>query len=263
MSLTNKIRRELSFKLAAMAVSKNVPAISTAVDSINAQFAAAHIAFVDALMPEVPRSRWPELMQQGVLKPTSGLGTTLRHPVELKDDEEGQCRYETTTLGYATTTYTTPYKDIETLLTAMSNTRTSTLYLSHHGGSTLYVKFIPRYPQVLPQADSVTDINLHMLHPSRVAELTTEQRTRLESLAPLTEQAASVTKAWLDLVVSALQYRKEVYDLLCSCKNRKQLEDVFPEAAKLLPPVAPKRNEVAPAELAANVRRRLVEGVPS
>ena len=260
MSLTNKIRRELSFKLAAMAVSKNVPAISTAVDSINAQFAAAHIAFVDALMPEVPRSRWPELMQQGVLKPTSGLGTELRHPVE---SEEGPCHYETSSLGYASTQYNTTHEDVQLLLTAMSNTRTSTLYLSHHGGSSLYVKFVPRYPQVLPQVDSATDINLFMLHPSRVGGLTTEQRTRLESLAPLTEQAASVTKKWIELIVSGLRYREEVYDLLSSCKTRKQLEDVFPEAAKLLPPVAPKRNEVAPVELAANVRRRLVEGVPS
>lgn len=260
MSLTNKIRRELSFKLAAMAVSKNVPAISADVDSINAQFAAVHIAFVDALMPEVPRSRWPELMQQGVLKPTSGLDTELRHPVER---EEGPCHYETSHLGYASTRYTTTHEDVQLLLTAMSNTRTSSLYLSHRGVSTLYVKFVPRYPQVLPQVDSAAGIDLFMLHPSRVGDLTTEQRARLESLAPLTEQAASVTKKWIDLVVSALQYREEVYALLCSCKTRKQLEDVFPEAAKLLAPVAPKRNEVAPAELAANVRRRLVEGVPS
>lgn len=260
MSLTNKIRRELSFKLAAMAVSKNVPAINAAVDELNAKFAETHAAYVETLLPEVPRSRWAELIQDGVLMPTGGLRLEVRHPVER---EEGPCRYKTISLGYASAQYSPTHEDVRLLLAAMSNTRTSSLCLSHHGCSSMYVRFIPRYCKSLPQVASAMDINLFMLHPTQCHALSPAQRTRLEALAPLTEQAATITKGWLELVVSALQYREEVYALLCSCKTRKQLEDVFPEAAKLLAPVAPKRNEVVPAELAASVRRRLVEGVPS
>lgn len=263
MSLTNKIRRELSFKLAAMAISKHVPAINAAVDELNAKFSAVHIALVDALMPEVPRSRWPELMQQGVLKPTGGLGTDVKSAIELEEGQEGPCRAMSDTLGYATITYSTTHEDVQALINNLGSTRGSSLWFHHFGGSSVYIKFSPRYAQVLPQVDSAADISLYMLHPSRVEGLTTEQRVRLEGLEPLVMEASAVTKKWLEIVVSGLKYREEVYDLLCSCKTRKQLEDVFPEAAKLLAPVAPKRNEVAPAELAANVRRRLVEGVPS
>lgn len=260
MSLTNKIRRELSFKLAARALSKNIPAFNKAVDKLNAKFSEIHATCIETLLPEVPRSRWAELIQEGVLKPTGGSGLEVRHAVERG---EGPCAYKTVTLGYASADYSTDHETVFALLNAMGVIRSNSLLFSHHGGSTLYIKFSPKYAQPFPQVDSATDINLSMLHPTRCHALSTAHRTRLESLAPLVEEASAITKAWLDIIVSGLRYREEVYDLLSSCKTRKQLEDVFPEAAKLLPPVAPKRNEVAPVELAANVRRRLVEGVPS
>jgi hypothetical protein len=127
----------------------------------------------------------------------------------------------------------------------------------------LVTTFCPKYPSVMPKFGGCNDIRLYRLESENVGQLTPIAKARLTALAPLVAAADTLSKLCHDLLTQSLEYRRQVHDLLLTCKTRKQLEAIFPEAAAMLPPEVVKRNEILPAELAKNVRRRLLEGVPS
>lgn len=56
--------------------------------------------------------------------------------------------------------------------------------------------------------------------------------------------------------------RAQAMDVLQACRTSRQVEDLFPEAAKLLPQPVKNGKALAPTELAANVRNMLNQGVP-
>ncbi|AVK28929.1 hypothetical protein CSB85_3712 [Pseudomonas aeruginosa] len=67
----------------------------------------------------------------------------------------------------------------------------------------------------------------------------------------------------LESVVEAgLAFRSQAMDVLLACRTSRQVEDLFPEAAKLLPQPVKQDKALAPTELAANVRSMLSKGVP-
>ncbi|MCY1461710.1 hypothetical protein D9M71_793930 [compost metagenome] len=64
------------------------------------------------------------------------------------------------------------------------------------------------------------------------------------------------------MITAAVNFRRQAMDVLLACKTSRQLEDLFPEAAKLLPRPVKATQSVAPTELAANVRNMLAQGIP-
>lgn len=76
---------------------------------------------------------------------------------------------------------------------------------------------------------------------------------------PMGELCADIN----EVISAALDFRKQALELLRACRTSKQLEELFPEAMRFLPAKAQeKRQDIAPVELAANVRSMLNKGVP-
>ncbi|HGP4433008.1 TPA: hypothetical protein ACLMYU_005291 [Pseudomonas aeruginosa] len=76
---------------------------------------------------------------------------------------------------------------------------------------------------------------------------------------PMGELCADIN----EVIRAALDFRKQALELLRACRTSKQLEELFPEAMRFLPAKAQeKRQDIAPVELAANVRSMLNKGVP-
>lgn len=76
---------------------------------------------------------------------------------------------------------------------------------------------------------------------------------------PIGELCADIN----EVIRAALDFHKQALELLRACCTSKQLEELFPEAMRFLPAKAQERKQdLAPVELAANVRSMLNKGVP-
>ncbi|EMO9523705.1 hypothetical protein RJ634_006291 [Pseudomonas aeruginosa] len=64
------------------------------------------------------------------------------------------------------------------------------------------------------------------------------------------------------VIEAAIAFRAQAMSVLLACRTSRQVEDLFPEAAKLLPQPVKEERALAPTELAANVRNMLSQGVP-
>ncbi|MCY1309652.1 hypothetical protein D9M70_597680 [compost metagenome] len=106
-------------------------------------------------------------------------------------------------------------------------------------------------------------IRENYLEPENVDRCTPEHRELIKALIPRAKRAKELTGRMLEILEEALVYRGECLDLLNACRTRKQLEELFPEAAALLPAPEPKVKALVPTELAAKVRKQLKEGVPA
>lgn len=72
----------------------------------------------------------------------------------------------------------------------------------------------------------------------------------------------AVDKLLREVIAEAAKFRVECEAVLFSCKTLKQLEDLFPEAAKLIPQPERKRTDLIPVEAAKALRLKLAAGVP-
>jgi hypothetical protein len=265
MTLTNKIRLELSFKISVQAMGKHAAAFNKQVVELNKKFTEAHVAYIEAVMPELPRKRWAELIQRGVLAGRISTSTTVRNPNREKD---GSLTQSASSLGYVDTYKTLAGTDLNLFRECLEGAgkwsgSLTALCLRSNYNDKLTVNYQHYFGSTLPTTNESECISLYKLEPEHIGSLSPASRTRLEALKPLVSAVDALAKNWAKTISDALDYQGEVYSLLLSCRTRKQLEDVFPEAAKMLAPVPPKRSEIVPAELIANVRRRLVEGVPA
>lgn len=70
-------------------------------------------------------------------------------------------------------------------------------------------------------------------------------------------------KEWFRKIYqAAIQCYRQTMAVLSSCRTSRQLENIFPEAAKMLPQPEKKiTNEVAPVELIANIQTMLKSGI--
>lgn len=76
---------------------------------------------------------------------------------------------------------------------------------------------------------------------------------------PMGELCADIN----EVIRAALDFHKQALELLRACRTSRQLEELFPEAMRFLPAKAQERKQdLAPVELAANVRSMLNKGVP-
>ncbi|MNN95063.1 hypothetical protein D3C81_2138080 [compost metagenome] len=79
----------------------------------------------------------------------------------------------------------------------------------------------------------------------------------------LCKEGSKVQADLLAIFTAAYEFREKASDILNSCRTSAQLEQLFPEAAKLLPqPVKRRSNELAPVELVQSVRGLMEKGVP-
>lgn len=64
------------------------------------------------------------------------------------------------------------------------------------------------------------------------------------------------------LTKTILEFHRKTMMVLSSCRTAKQMRDLFPEGAKLLPKPVERTTDLAPKELAESVTKMIQQGVP-
>ncbi|MCY1296930.1 hypothetical protein D9M71_714370 [compost metagenome] len=84
----------------------------------------------------------------------------------------------------------------------------------------------------------------------------------VEPNGALAKQAAKLHAELKEVFAAAEKFRDQVWTILLSVRTSRQLVDLFPEAAALLPQPVKNEQAVAPVELVDSVRGMLNKGVP-
>lgn len=232
-TITNAMRDKVADKLTLQAVAQHGPRIAAYLAALNDQFWTQHRAKVDAL-PGLCELNWAELIQAGAV-----AATATCEPYYLKP-RDGQEPRETQLVAV----YKEHKADARNALVAKVLGSTAFEGVSQHLASQSY--------------EGHWVLNL---------KSTTGAVPRLTKMAVITDPAlesmALMVCADLSAVVeAAIAFRAQAMDVLQACRTSRQVEDLFPEAAKLLPQPVKNEKALAPTELAANVRNMLSKGVP-
>jgi hypothetical protein len=226
--LSKDLRAQLLGQLVQKAVSKHGARIGAELKSINAEFWSCHVERVKALLG-VPQGQWAGLMQAGLL--------TSVYSGEPSVSSSGN------PINF--TTYWREENRIEVWNMVLRG--------KEFAGVAEFIKY-PRHSHLRlaltlkSQAGALPNIN-------GMFELAADANI-VKRMAAVQDDLEPVFKAAEDFHAKA----KEVLD---ACRSTAQLENLFPEAAKLLPKRAEdKVKALAPVGLANTVRAMLEKGIP-
>ncbi|MCP1651825.1 hypothetical protein [Pseudomonas nitroreducens] len=233
-TITQAMREEVADQLTLQAVAQHGPRIAADLAALNDQFWSKHRAAVEAL-PGLDKKHWGDLILAGA------LAAVVKCDVEYMRPREGK---EPTRCA------------VHLIYREYKNDQRNAL-----------VKRIidsPAYESVKPfvckNAHGDSHWALRLTNPSgsvpRLNGMDVLSEPTHETLALLcSEDLQGVMKG-------AEAFRAQAMDVLLACRTSRQVEDLFPEAAKLLPQPVKTERALAPTELAANVRGMLNAGVP-
>lgn len=226
--LSKELRAQLLRQLVQKAVAKHGARIGAELKAINEEFWSCHVDRVRVLL-DVPQNRWPELMQSGLLATVySGEPNveSLGNPVLFSHAWREDYRMEVWSMAISGPEFSAVRNLIKR---PRHSSRQLGLTLESTGGSV---------PMLRGMFELARDSNL------------------VQRMIAVQVDLAAVFQAAEDFHAKA----KEVLD---ACKTTRQLESLFPEAAKLLPKRAEdKVKALAPVGLANAVRAMLEKGVP-
>ncbi|TLX52874.1 hypothetical protein DN826_21385 [Stutzerimonas nosocomialis] len=232
-SITNVMRDKVADQLTVQAVAQHGPRIASDLAALNQQFWAKHVAAVEAL-PGLSKKHWAELIQAGAVTATASCQPTYMQPRKDNDPSEQQLvavyKHHKEEARNALV-----YKVLES--PAFEGVGR---YLDQHRYNYHWIIALKSPTGAVPrlnQMNLITD-------------------PALESLALL------VCSELTGVIDAAVAFRAQAMDVLQACRTSRQVEDLFPEAAKLLPRPVKNEKALAPTELAANVRNMLNQGVP-
>lgn len=261
MTITKEIRRVLALTLTTQAMQKHAEALDKQVIELNKQFTNIHRCHLKDLLPGVSFESWPLMLQEKVANPVKYL--SYRVATWSADAGHGS-----KALGRVTSEVPVPdgftygLKDALLRQLGWTNVLSSMPINRHHHTSRMEVQFLAHLEEVMPVFHGHDSIELPAQEVASPAPL--EKLTRGELLRRLVPTVEALARRWMDILTEACEYHDQIQQLLEACRTRKQLQDLFPEAAELLPqPEAKKGTGLAPVELAAKVRRMLREGVPA
>jgi hypothetical protein len=264
MNLTKAIRTELAEKLMIKAIEKHADPMGAEAERLNNALETAHRARLAAAMPEVPPSRYAALIQAGILAYTASGAETIYYPVRRED---GSLTTRSESPGQAVIGKVS--EEVRDLLrgTALKGSKWAKFFhyfsvgcYSHSMEARLEME--PRLSCSLPDFKGRHYVRLDAQEPENIAGWSEESLDYMQAVEPIFEQAKKLARAAAEVFRQGLEYREEVMDLLQACKTDKQLRELFPEAASLLPAPVVKQRALVPTELAAKVRKQLKEGVP-
>lgn len=232
-TITHAMRDEVADKLTLLAVAQHGPRIAADLEALNSQFWAKHCGAVDAL-PGLDKAYWADLIQVGAVTATATCEPHYLKPRESGEPKETQLvavykehKADARNALAAKVLGSTAFEGVSRYLASQRYEGNWVLNLKSPTGA------VPRLTKMAVIADPV-----------------------LESLALLAcADLAGVVEA-------AIAFRAQAMSVLLACRTSRQVEDLFPEAAKLLPQPVKDERALAPTELAANVRNMLSQGVP-
>lgn len=227
-TITNEMREKVADQLTVKAVQKHAKPIAKAIDKMRSTFWDAHAKNVDKIL-QIDRSRWPELIQQGLLTSisrvelrVSGKGEVFRIMPNRRDAKD-EAMHKVGRMVLLTPEFASVWKHMR-----YDNYSYLCLHLDNESGS------VPR-------------LNSMEYFPEDHALIAATLKVRSDILA---------------IFAAAYEFREKAMAILSSCRTARQLEELFPEAAKLLPRPVKRTNELAPVELVESVRGLMEKGVP-
>ena len=233
-TITQAMREVVADQLTLQAVAQHGPRIAADLEALNEQFWSKHNAAVEAL-PGLDKKHWADLIVAGA------LAAAVKCDVYYMKPRDGM---EPTRCG---------------------------LHLIFHEykadqRNALVQKIIdsPAYERVKPFLNRNAHYDRHWSLRLTNPNGSVPRLVGMDVLSdPIHETLALLCAQELQGVMKGAEaFRAQAMDVLLACRTSRQVEDLFPEAAKLLPQPVKIEKAVAPTELAANVRGMLNAGVP-
>lgn len=232
-NITNAMRDKVADQLTLQAVAQHGPRIAADLAALNKQFWANHRAAVEAL-PGLSKKHWPDLILAGAVTATASCTPTYMQP------REGEEPYEQKLVAVRKI-----YKeDARNALVA------KVLGSTTFQGVSRYLERERYEGHWIIDLQSPTGGVPRLHYMERITD------PALESLALL------ICSELAGVIDAAVAFREQAMSVLQACRTSRQVEDIFPEAAKLLPQPVKNNKALAPTELAASVRNMLSQGVP-
>lgn len=265
MTLTKAIRAELAGKLTIKAIEKHATKLGSEAENLGKAMEDAHRTHLLTVMPEVSPSRYSELIRLGVFTSTLSGADSVVYPKRREDgsltpwSESPACAK----IGKVSQAEGELLNGAELKNSKWSKffDQFSVVLYSHSSEARIYME--PRLSCTLPDFRGRSSVYLPCLEKENSDSWSESYKAYAMTMAQLLSKAGELSKKAAEILWLALKYREEVLDLLNACRTDKQLRELFPEAADLLPAPAVKTKALAPIELAAKVRQRLKEGVPA
>lgn len=229
-TLTKEMREKVVDQLTVQAVEKHAKKLAASLTKINEEFWRRHCDAVDAVL-QIDRARWPELIQAGVvaaasqvIPKVSGQNCPICFPKAGYNDKHGE---------------------------ALEKTRRLVIRSSAFDSVMSHLNF-----------DSYRTLELRLRSPNgSVPRLTGMENLPAES--GVIARAKKVHNELAAVFEAAHEFHEQATDVLNSCRTSRQLLEIFPEAAKLLPRPVKRNTDLAPAELVESVRGKLKHGIPN
>ncbi|MCY1391865.1 hypothetical protein D9M71_67180 [compost metagenome] len=237
-NLNNEMRAKVAMQLTLKAVAKHGPKLGKKLQAINEMFWKLHYHKVTEVLPVDPKV-WPDLIQAGVLQYVVDVTPQTTEPRQGKEDVIDNvylCRHV-----------------VHSTDSIEHRVRREIINSPEYATARPFIQFPDRYSdrtmalKFESQQGSVPRLNnMGMLEPD----------------SALAKKAGTIGEEWRGILDAAFKFHRKVSDVLASCRTSRQLEDVFPEAAALLPKPVVTSNAIAPKELVDSVRAMLDKGVP-
>ncbi len=232
-TITNAMRDKVADQLTLQAVARHGPRIAADLAALNKQFWANHRAAVEAL-PGLSKKHWPDLILAGAVTATASCTPTYMQPREGKE----------------------PYEQELVAVRKIYKEDARNALVAKVLGSTTF-QGVSRYlERERYEGDWIIELQSPTGGVPRLHYMERITDPALESLALL------ICSDLAGVIEAAVAFRDQAMSVLQACRTSRQVEDLFPEAAKLLPQPAKNTKALAPTELAASVRNMLSQGVP-
>ncbi len=233
-SITQAMRDKVADQLTIQAVAHHGPRIADDLAALNDKFWFIHRIAVEAL-PGLSKKHWPDLILAGALSATATCYPTYE---EMRDAGSVAVK-PFMAIAYG-------YKDER-----RNNLIDKIIASTPYEGVKRFLAENSRYER---------GWKIHMVSPSGAVP----RLNGMERITDITlEESGHMICAALEAVIKAsIEFRNQAMSVLLACRTSRQVEDLFPEAAKLLPQPVKNEKALAPTELAANVRNMLSKGVP-
>ncbi|WAG77017.1 hypothetical protein LMK08_16710 [Metapseudomonas furukawaii] len=227
--ISNDMRKQVADQLTVQAVAKHGPRIAKALAKMNAAYWDVHMSRVDRLLT-LDRSRWSELIGAGMVAAITNVKGKLE-------------RDNLISFGSRTGRGDDQAVEIRRLVLRSKQFEgvARFIYRDDYYSTSMDVLWF------VSECGSVPRMN---------------GMEQLEGAETITKQAAKIKAELKEVFDAAEKFRDQVLSILISVRTSRQLVDLFPEAAALLPQPVKNEQAVAPVELVDSVRGMLNKGVP-
>lgn len=234
MNLNKKIRADIALKLTVKACEDSANTLAADIADLAKKFWARHESEVSVKLSGIPRKRWPQLIQEGVI-----VGAHRKHP-SIPNDKSSY------------------YRDAKLVQPSRFEYEDHPTKIASFTPGMLLRKF-PNLDKQIHQHYRTWKIQL-------IAGATTPDYNTSEQFAAddqLIIEYIALTDRFEQILGEAKSMYIDTLDVLDACRTAKQLETLLPEAAKLVPKPAAKAKNVMPTELAEKIRGKIESGIPT